>query len=170
MLVYVRTGDGADALARVDAQGEIVTQSPLKILRAAECALTTPTVERAANHHDLTRAAIEHLAAEDRSIGGGLGRPSGARYKVYTRLSQYAKERKGTLWEDPDLERALDEVYRFSLKSKATEALNRQLKLGASDLDLARVVKLLREQGDLCVVENETPDEEPQLICSLGLV
>ena len=32
------------------------------------------------------------------------------------------------------------------------------------------MVKLLREEGDLCVVENEAPDDEPQLICSLGLV
>lgn len=169
-LVYVRTSDGADALARVDASGQMVTQSPLKILRAAACPLTAPAVERAPNHHQLTRDAIALLSAEERSVGGGLGRPSSARFKVHTRLSQYAIERRGTLWEDAELERALDEIYKYPLKSRATETLNRQFKLGASDQDLARVVKLLREEGNLCVVEEETTDEEPQLICSLGLV
>ncbi len=118
----------------------------------------------------MTRAALEQLAAEERSIGGGLGRPSGARFKVYTRLAQFARERKGSLWEDAELERALDEIYRYPLKSKATEALNRQFKMGAGDQDLARVVKLLREEGNLCVVEDDAPDEDPKLICSLGLI
>ena len=48
-----------------------------------------------ANHHELTRAAIAHLAAEERSVGGGLGRPSGARYKVYTRLSAVRERAQG---------------------------------------------------------------------------
>jgi hypothetical protein len=169
-LVYLRTSDGADALARVDTAGKIVTQSPLKILRAAGCALTTPAAPRAQNHHDLTHAAIAHLAAEERSVGGGLGRPSSARHKVYIRLKDYATVNKKTLWEDPDLERAVDDIYRHPLKSKAITTLNRQFKLNASDADLARVVKLLREQGDLCIVEEDASEEESQLICSLGLV
>ena len=170
-LVYVRTSDGADALARVDTQGGIVTQSPLKILRAAECALDTPAVERAANHHQLTRAAVAHLSAEGRSVGGSLGRPSGARYKVYTRLKKFAAEHKGTLFEDKELERALDDIYQSPLKQRAVETLNRQLKLGVNDQSLAGLVKLLREEDNLCVDEQSRPDdEEPQLICSLGLV
>ena len=47
VLVYVRTAQGNDALAWMDRQGQNVTESQFAILRAAECAPTTPALPRA---------------------------------------------------------------------------------------------------------------------------
>ena len=169
-LVYVRTSEGADALARVDTQGAIVSQSPLAILRAAECALDTPALPRAANHHDLTLAAVTHLASETQQIGGGLGRPSGARSRAYIRLNAYAQSLKGTLFASPELERAVEDIYRYPLRSTAADSLNRQLRSGASDETLAQLVIALRDEGRLSVIEDDGDEErEPEVICSLGL-
>jgi len=48
--------------------------------------------------------------------------------------------------------------------------LNRQLKAGISDDQLASLVISLREEDKLAIVnEDEQPNREPQIICSLGL-
>src|SRR5229473_7276264 len=53
VLVYMRTADGNDSLAWIDHNGKSVTQSQLAILRAAECSLKTPAIERPAYQHEL---------------------------------------------------------------------------------------------------------------------
>ena len=45
-LVYLKNPDESDALVRVNSQGEIVTQSPISILRAAECTAEEAPLER----------------------------------------------------------------------------------------------------------------------------
>ncbi|MGH2486762.1 MAG: C-terminal helicase domain-containing protein, partial [Ktedonobacterales bacterium] len=99
VLLYMRTADGADALNWVDERGNAVSQSQLAILRAAECGRDTPAVARAPQHHELVQSAAERLAREERQIGGQLGRPSGARFRVYERLKSYSDRVRGTLWE-----------------------------------------------------------------------
>ena len=51
----------------------------------------------------------------------------------------------------------------------ATDTLNRQLKSGVSDDRLAAQVLRLRDEGRLCLIRQETTEQEPQIICSLGL-
>jgi hypothetical protein len=55
------------------------------------------------------------------------------------------------------------------LLQSATDTLNRQLKSGISDQDLATLVIALRQDGRLCRVEEDGETGEPQVICSLGL-
>jgi hypothetical protein len=56
------------------------------------------------------------------------------------------------------------------LKEFARETLNRQLKAGISDDQLAALVTSLREEDKLAIVnEDEQPNKEPQIVCSLGL-
>ena len=68
------------------------------------------------------------------------------------------------------LQRAVDDIYKYPLKSYAKEVLNRQLKSGISDENLANLVVSLREEDKLCIVsEGEIERKEPQIICSMGL-
>jgi superfamily II DNA or RNA helicase len=170
VLVYVRTAQGNDALAWMDENGDGVTESQFAILQAAESSPNTPAVERTENHHDLVRKGAELIATEEKTVGGQLGRPSGARFKTYERLKRYTEEVQGTLLESQELLHAVDDIYRYPLRPVAVDTLNRQLKSGVSDADLAHLVVALREEGRLCVIDEEEVHEEPQIVCSLGLV
>lgn len=170
VLVYVRTAEGTDSLAWIDKNGASVTESQLAILQAAACHPDTTAIERNVQHHKLVGKGVEHLIQEERTLGGQLGRKSGARYRVYERLKSYAEEIKGTLFESKTLNKVIDEIYRFPLKSSAVELLNRRLREKISDYNLVELVTALREDDSLCITEemNENTNE-PQLICSLGL-
>lgn len=79
VLVYTRTASGYDALSWMNEVGESVTQSQLKVLQAAECVAATPMVSRLPTHHDLVKAGVEHITAQEAGLAGGeLGRPNGA--------------------------------------------------------------------------------------------
>ncbi|HSV74146.1 MAG TPA: helicase-related protein [Chthonomonadales bacterium] len=168
-LVYARTPQGNDALAWTDSNGASVTESQFEILRAARCEPDTAAVPRAANHHKLVAQAVAHIAAEETSVGGHLGRPSGARYRTYERLKRFAQEARGTLLEVPGLAEAIEEVYRHPLRESAVNALNRQLRSAATDEQLAELVVALREEGRLCTVQEREVSTDAQIICSLGL-
>ena len=169
VLVYARTAQGHDALAWLDKKGNSITESQFVILKAAECKPATPAVERHNNHHDLVRQGVELIAAEEKSVGGQLGRPSGARFRTYERLKRYADEVKGTLFETQQLHRVIEDIYAYPLRQLATDTLNRQLRSGISDEDLAERVIELREEGRLCIIHEEEESQEPRIICSLGL-
>jgi len=169
VLVYLRTAEGGDALAWIDRQGKSITESQLAILRAAECAPETPGRPRHTQHHDLVRQGVTHIVEEEKVVGGALGRPSGARFRTYERLKNYAQRLQGTLFESPELQKAIDDIYRYPLRQTAIDTLNRQLKSGVSDDVLAELVLALRDEGRLCLIHEEERREEPQIICSLGL-
>jgi superfamily II DNA or RNA helicase len=169
VLVYMRTAEGNDSLTWVNDKGESVTESQLAILRAAECTADIPPAQRLPNHHELVEKGIRVMVQEEKSIGGQLGRPSGARFRVYERLKTYATYIEGSLFATQDLAKAIDQIYRYPLQQAAADALNRQLKLGIGDQQLADFVVSLWQQDRLCRVEEETESQEPQIICSLGL-
>ena len=170
VLVYVRTAEGNDALAWVDREGRSVTESQFAILKAAECKPDTPALPRTENHHALVRKGVELIAEEEKSVGGQLGRPSGARFRTYERLKRYAEEVKGTIFESQELLKAIEEIYRYPLQQSAIDTLNRQLRSGASDETLAQLVIALRSDSRLCIIHEEQQEtQEPRIICSLGL-
>ena len=168
-LVYMRTGEGNDALAWVNRDGQSVTESQFAILQAAACEPDTPALPPLEEHHDLVRKGTELIITEERSIGGSLGRPSGARFRTYERLKTYAEEVKEMLFDTQELRRAIDEIYQSPLRQGATNTLNRQLSSGISDQALAELVITLRDEDRLCIVQEERQTREPQIICSLGL-
>ena len=100
-------------------------------------------------------------------MGGQLGRPSGARFRTYERLKKYAESLKGTA--NPELNKAIEDIYKYPLLQSATDILNRQLKSGIDDPTLADLVISLRQEARLCRVSDEDDAAEPQVICSLGL-
>ena len=170
VLLYVRTAQGNDALTWVNKSGQRLTESQFAILKAAECDPTTPTLPRYENHHDLVRKGIELIATEEKTLGGQLGRPSGARFRTYERLKRYADNVKDTLFDTQQLRRAIEDIYHYPLRQAAIDILNRQLRSDMSDADLAQRVIELREEGRLCIIhDDEGESQEPRIICSLGL-
>ncbi|MBM2834509.1 MAG: hypothetical protein HW406_1670, partial [Candidatus Brocadiaceae bacterium] len=171
VVVYTRTADDNDLLVWVDSKGDLITQSQLVILKAAQCHPETPALLRLNNHHQLVEKGIEHIIQVESAIGGQLGKKSSARYRTYMRLDRYYSEYKDTLFVNEALKRAIDDIYKFPLKEFARETLNRQLKAGISDEDLANLVVSLRDDDKLCnTKEEEKTYKEPQIICSLGLI
>lgn len=169
VLVYMRTPNDNDALGWINEQGESITESQYEILKAAECNSETPALQRRGDHHDLVRSAVEIVLKEEKSVGGQLGRPSGARFRAYTRLKHYADEMKNTVFHSEELTKALDEIYRFPLLQAATDSINRQLRIGVADEQLAQLVVALREEDKLCNIHEQEQNGEPQIICSMGL-
>ena len=69
-----------------------------------------------------------------------------------------------------NLKKAVDDIYKYPLKEFARETLSRQLKSGIDDDQLASLAISLREEDKLCIVnEDEQPNMQPQIICSLCL-
>ncbi len=169
-LVYVKSPEGNDHLAWIGQDGEPVTESQFVILRAAECTPDTPAIARAENHHELVAQGLQLAVVQDRNVGGGLGRPSSPRRRAYDRLKSYAKELRGTLFSDATLETALDDIYRHPLLETAADLLNRLMRSGVNDVDLAEAIKTLREEGRLTYTDEDAALREPRIVCSLGLV
>ncbi|CAD6557077.1 helicase-related protein [Paraburkholderia metrosideri] len=175
-LVYMRTTQGNDALAWIDESGQPVTQSQLTILKAAACSADTPARPRSENHHTLTLAGLAHIAEEEKTFGGALGRPSGARFKTFERIKRFRESQgeKRDLFITDDyvkrIDRVLEEIYRYPLYQSATDTLNRQLKAGIGDHTLIEMVFALREDGRFCMIDDQEQQREPKLICSMGLV
>jgi hypothetical protein len=173
VLVYLKSASGTDSLAWLDAQGNSVTQSQYAILRAAECTMQTEPAARAEQHHHLVRTAFD-LIEQREALGGGLGSPRGARYRLYEKLTAYRDHMHATapLLLSSELERIIDDVYRYPLRQGAADAINRQLRSGASAEQLAELARTLRDENKLCFVQDASDDlpDEPQVVCSLGLV
>ena len=173
VLAYVRTANDVDALAWVDPTGRTVTTSQLAILRAARCAPDEPAIARHPKHHALVEGAVEQITQETRQSGGQLGQKSSARYKAYTRLKAYFDQlrARSPLLATDALQRVVDDLYRHPLRESARDAINRQIKGGASDADLAQLCLTLREGDRLSLIldDGDRPDGEPRIICSMGL-
>lgn len=172
VLVYMRTPEGNDSLAWINRKGESVTQSQFAILRAAACNALTPALPRPAEQHDLVKRGVEHIIEEEtHGAVGQLGSRSGARLRTYQRLVHFVEATKNTLFPAlPELHKAIDEIYRYPLQESARDTLNRQLRSGVSDDDLANLVIALRDANRLCHVQEESEEvQELQIICSLGL-
>ncbi len=169
-LVYIRTGQENDALAWIDRDGQSVTESQFAILQAAACKPDTEGLLPLEEHHRLVAEAARIIAAEERSVGGQLGRPSGARFRTYERLKGYAAEVEVSLFVDMQkFEKVIQTIYRHPLRQTALDTLNRQLRSGISNEALAALVIDLWEAERLCIIEEERQTQEPHIVCSLGL-
>lgn len=169
VLVYVRTADDNDVLAWIDKSGKSVTESQFAVLKAAECTPDTRALPHEDWHHPMVEAGVRFIAAEEKHVGGQLGRPSGARFRTYERLKNYAERVRGTLFASESLLKAIEDIYKHPLRQAAVDLLNRQLRTGIGDEELAKLVVALRDDDRLSVIEVDAVAGEPRIICSLGL-
>ena len=130
-------------------KGEAVSESQYAILKAAACEPDTLALPRQEQHHELVRHAVELIASEEKQAGGQLGRPSGARFRVYERMKRFADDVRVNqpLFPAKDLEKAIGDIYGNPLRPLAVDILNRLLKAGITDADLANRVLELRAEG-----------------------
>jgi superfamily II DNA or RNA helicase len=168
-LVYLRTSEGNDAMAWIDKTGNSVTESQFAILKAAECPPDMAALLRHDQHHEMVAKGVKIIIDTEKSVGGQLGRPSGARFRTYERLKAHVDTLGGSLFTDTELLKAIDDIYKYPLLQTATDTLNRQLKSGVSDPNLAELVLSLRQDVRLCRVSEDTETTEPHVICSMGL-
>ena len=170
-LVYLRTAEGANALARVDNEGRLVSESPRAILEAAACSPDTPALPRADNHHEIVAIAADTVVKEQPALTGALGSRSGPKYKAYHRLKDYWASVEGTLFAKPieALPRALEEMLRGHLTEYARDTLSRELRQGIASEHIAQLVLDLRDEGRLVLLDDAAPPPPPQIICSLGI-
>ena len=168
VLVFVRTPEGADVLTRVRADGTVAGGSQFDILAAAECEPDTPAAPRRPDHHDLVAAGVRAIVRREQHTGGRLGRPSGARYKVYVRLRDHARTIAGQFGEAP-LSAAVDAIYHRPLRQSAADSINRQIRSEIPDAALAQLVVDLHADDRLCVPGEGPARREPRIICSLGV-
>lgn len=169
-LVYVKSPEGNDHLAWVNAQGHAITESQFTILRVAECTPEEPALERAENHHELVAIGLNLAVTQDKAIGGGLGRPSSPRRKCYDRLKEYARSLHNSLFADVELERAIEDIYARPLLESAADTLNRLMRGGVNDEQLSDAVKSMREENQLTYAEDDAKQHEPKIVCSMGLI
>ncbi|MEN8219046.1 MAG: helicase-related protein [Pseudomonadota bacterium] len=167
VLVYMDTPDGNDAMMWLNNDGNIISESLDDIFKAAACHPDTPALERSDSHHAIVKRGVEQLLETEKNSGGGLGRKNGARYRTYIQLKDYAKTR-GTLLE-PELEKAIDAIYKYPLRESAVDILNFQLRSQAPDETLAATVMGLYRDDRLCVIHEYERQREPRILCSLGL-
>jgi superfamily II DNA or RNA helicase len=170
VLLFVRTGDGTDALAYVGDNGESVTEAQYTILKTAECSPTTPPVPRSETHHELVLTAVKRIQENEKRSGASLGRTTGARYKTYEALKRHGLAQRGTLFDLSGIDRAMSELLQHPLTQTATDTLNMHLRAGASDETITELALMLRDENRLCNRPEETTRQEPRILCSLGLV
>jgi hypothetical protein len=123
--------------------------------------------------NETTSGILEGLRVQCRSGSStrwrAFGRKSGARFRCYERLRAYAGTTQDTIFGSPELLKAIDKIYCHPLRPLATDKLNRQLRSGISDIQLAELVLTLREEDRLCIVEESEHANEPRIICSMGM-
>jgi superfamily II DNA or RNA helicase len=171
VVVYVKSNSDNDALAWLNENGEIASQSQYAILKTAECVYDTSAHEKLPKHHELVKSCVEQIQAETDTVTGTLGRKNSVKYRVYRQLERFREENLGTLFVPPKLDNALDEIFQNPLKESAIDALSRQMKSGISDEKLAELVVSLYTDRRLCnVADEDNIYHVPQIICSMGLI
>jgi hypothetical protein len=123
------------------------------------------------NHYDIVKKAVQLAESEASKTGGQLGNKSSARYKAYGMLQRYFESVKNTLFDTDDLKKTIDDIYHYPLRETAREIINRRIKLGCTDEDLATLSIQLRDEGRLCVIDQKQEDNirTPHIICSMGI-
>lgn len=171
VITYSRNSHGYDVLTWLDVEGKIISKSQSRILKAAECSLDTPALERLETHHEIVEKAVRLSEQEASDTGGQLGSKASARYKSYMILKRYYESVKNTLFDTEALKKTIDDIYHYPLRESARELINRRIRFGISDEEMAGLLIQLREETRLCVIEQKREGalNAPQIICSLGM-
>ncbi len=171
VIIYHRNSHGYEVLTWLGSDGKIISKSQSRILKAAECALDTMAIERLENHHQIVMKAIELGEKEAANTGGQLGSQFSARYKTYMILKRYHESVKNTLFDTDILKKTIDDIYRYPLRETAREIINRRLRFGIMDEEMASLVIQLRDEGRLCIIDQKQRSSlnTPKIICSMGI-
>lgn len=172
VITYAKTHNDFDVLTWLDADGNIISQSQKRILKAMDCEADTPNIEPLDNHHELVADAIESINNETTSIGGILGNRFSTRYRISSLLENYYQNPPTLFFsqENKDmLKLAIDDIYNYPLLESAKFTLGRMLRNSNSD-EIVECVLEMRKNFSLCRIdEDKSKHKEPSIICSMGL-
>ena len=173
IVALIQTGENTNTLVKVNYEGELIDHSQTNIFRSIACDANTEALLDHPDHHELVKKAAQIVIEEEQNSGGQLGGAKGARLRTYERIKGYLQNHEMELdeFEVVELQRAIDEIYHNPLREAAKRRLNSMLnsKL-TSDRRLVDVVlELYRDGNKLCLTKEEVAQQEPQLICSLGI-
>ncbi|PFP32986.1 NgoFVII family restriction endonuclease [Priestia megaterium] len=171
VLVFIRNTDGNDGLAWVGGDERIITQSPYEVLKVAESKFEDKAGKRDFHHFSYVKNGVRYLIKNTYAkYGGQLGRPSGARFKTYERLSNM--ETHGLLLENEkqDLREIIQDIYIHTLNRNSRDILNKGFRDRVNDEEFLRIVTELHTEDELVVRDgSNSEDSEPIILCSLGL-
>ena len=143
------------------------------MLKALECTPDAQPVERLQEHHRIVTSGVQYVQTNEDKLGGQLGTKRGARYQVYTKLTEHYKQHQDTLFAQQVLKEALDEIYRWPLLERAKDLVNRRLRERVPMDSLAELVIALHEENRLVNkpedVDDQSAAKQPRIICSMGL-
>jgi superfamily II DNA or RNA helicase len=170
VLVYTKTSFDNDVLMHLNYKGDVLTTSPYKVLKLAECTPEEKGLPHAEWHHEVVAKAVKQIKEEELKHITPLGRKTGVKYRVYTRLSDFVKTNMQSLFVTDNLKKALDDMYHHPLQEIAKDYLSKNLKAAVGDETLATLVSDLWEENKLVLKEEEPGYTKlPQVICSMGL-
>ena len=169
VITFVQTGQGNNSLIFLDHRQRIVTESPLEILQTAQCEPDTPAAPRVPQHNELVGKALEIAVRDQNKSGGQLGGRRSVRRKLYDRLKALHARTANSLFRPADLDKVLEDIYRYPLKQSAQDLLLRRMKETIDDEALAQLVIDLRAENQLCNIIEVSNNLTPTIICSLGI-
>jgi len=167
VLVYTSTESGIDHLVRLNAAGEVLTESPLAVLQAAACEPNAPGQEHRNDHHELVERAVR------RATGIGPVSPEGAlsgvRRRIYVLLLEWGENVRGTLFRPPELDEVLSAIYAHPLREHAKDVIVKNIRAGKDPQELAELCVRLHHEGNLVLGGADLTDEDVRIVCSMGL-
>ncbi|WP_347723987.1 helicase-related protein [Lysinibacillus capsici] len=171
VIVYLRNKLGNDALVWMNEDGQKITSSQYEIIKAIECVSSTGYTKKSVSHHELVAKALQDFKNEQKNIGGQLGKPSGARFKIYEILKHYTTDIKNSIFLDEfeSLNAILNLIYKYPLTRYATDILNSILR---NDSDTSKIIETLHAihaENRLCIKLEQDKNVEPIILCSMGL-
>lgn len=169
VLAYIRNTEGMDALAWLDLNKKVVTESHLAILRAAACMPECPTLPKHSSHHSIVEEAVVagHRAAM--TADGNLGGQSSTRRKLYDILKAHAESVRGDLFDTTELKEVTTAVYERQLTERSREKVAREIRAKSHPQRIVDLVISLHEEDKLCVHADESEARDAHIICSMGL-
>ena len=171
VIAYIKDGRGYDILAHIGNNGDILSQAQAHLLDILECDKNTPAQTPAANHHELVKDGVKHLAKMSHVTGGQLGGPRAVKRRLYNQLGMIIQRAENTpLFPIQKIKNAQQAVLNYPLTEKARDKIKRLLKSNASDEVFKMVVLDLYENDKLSILTTAEEDKEPRIICSMGLI
>jgi len=171
VISYHKNSNGFEVLTWLDDNKKVISQSQAKILKALECDPKTEALEKVEGHHELVAHSVAIGEKEAKRAGGQLGSKSSARYKVYQILNRHYNEVQNTLFDVNELKKTIDDIYKYPLRERARDIINKRIRLGVTDEEMADLCMQLRDESRLCIIDpnEEAKSKDPQIICSMGL-
>lgn len=175
VITYIRTGNGFDVLSWLDSQGNIVSQSPKRILNALECSADTEAVDCDKEHLALVGKTVDIIKQQGQSghTEGILGNRFSTRYRIIKMLENHSKRPVDMFFtqeKKDEMKLATDELYKHQLIDTTKTILGQMLRRNNNENEVVEEVMELYRSNNLCnKPEDGETDMAPQIVCSMGL-